>query len=97
MTFENPKVQPHPRQVQVSQVTTETEFLQRSTELQATLQSGTFTNYCNSKIMSAPSDAEQDIWRFLMVNERKRHSSGNAWPVQRWEMFLFCHVLTGEF
>ncbi|XP_048025968.1 protein transport protein Sec31A isoform X2 [Megalobrama amblycephala] len=68
VTFENPKVQPHPRQVQVSQVTTETEFLQRSTELQAALQSGSFTNYCNSKIMSAPSDAEQDIWRFLMVN-----------------------------
>ncbi|KAL1264863.1 hypothetical protein QQF64_005218, partial [Cirrhinus molitorella] len=72
VTFENPKVapqqQPIPRQVHVSQVTTETEFLQRSSELQAALQAGSFTNYCNSKIMSAPSDAEQDIWRFLMVN-----------------------------
>ncbi|XP_073683835.1 protein transport protein Sec31A isoform X1 [Garra rufa] len=72
VTFENPKVdpqqQPIPRQVHVSQVTTETEFLQRSAELQAALQAGSFTNYCHSKVMSAPSDAEQDIWRFLMVN-----------------------------
>ncbi|XP_051529544.1 protein transport protein Sec31A-like isoform X2 [Myxocyprinus asiaticus] len=73
--FENPKLPPQqppsqslPRQVHVSQVTTETEFLQRSTELQATLQSGSFTSYCQSKIISASSDAEQDIWRFLKVN-----------------------------
>ncbi|XP_016341080.1 protein transport protein Sec31A-like [Sinocyclocheilus anshuiensis] len=70
--FESPKVapqqQPIPRQVHVSQVTTETEFLQRSAELQATLQSGSFSSYCHGKIRSAPSDAEQDIWRFLMVN-----------------------------
>uniref|UniRef100_A0A9J8A3M2 Protein transport protein Sec31A n=1 Tax=Cyprinus carpio carpio TaxID=630221 RepID=A0A9J8A3M2_CYPCA len=72
VTFENPSVapqqQPIARQVQVSQVTTETEFLQRSAELQAALQSGSFTSFCHDKIRSAPSDAEQDIWRFLTVN-----------------------------
>ncbi|XP_076856627.1 protein transport protein Sec31A isoform X2 [Brachyhypopomus gauderio] len=75
VTFENPPLAPQqlspqtlPRHVYVSQVTTETEFLQRSEELQATLQSGTFVSYCQSKISSAPSDAEQDIWRFLLVN-----------------------------
>uniref|UniRef100_A0A8C2EII7 SEC31 homolog B, COPII coat complex component n=1 Tax=Cyprinus carpio TaxID=7962 RepID=A0A8C2EII7_CYPCA len=72
VTFENPSVapqqqQPIARQVQVSQVTTETEFLQRSAELQAALQSGSFTSFCHDKIRSAPSDAEQDIWRFLTV------------------------------
>lgn len=73
ITFENPKVppvqspQPIPRQVLVSQVTTETEFLQRSRELQTALQSGSFTNYCQAKIQNAPSDAEQDIWKFLLV------------------------------
>lgn len=51
----------------VSQVTTETEFLERSAELQAALQSGSFSSYCQKKMTSAPSDAEQDIWRFLMV------------------------------
>ncbi|XP_056153738.1 protein transport protein Sec31A isoform X2 [Lampris incognitus] len=74
ITFENLKVppgqspQPVPRQVFVSQVTTETEFLQRSKELQATLQSGSFNSYCQAKIQNAPSDAEQDIWKFLLVN-----------------------------
>ncbi|KAG7507635.1 transport protein Sec31A-like isoform X2 [Solea senegalensis] len=74
ITFENTKLppaqspQPVPRQVFVSQVTTETEFLQRSRELQAALQTGSFNNYCQTKIQSAKSDAEQDIWKFLLVN-----------------------------
>lgn len=71
ITFESPKQQqssqPLPQHVYVSQVTTETEFLERSAELQAALQSGSFSSYCQKKMMSAPSDAEQDIWRFLMV------------------------------
>lgn len=73
ITFENPKQapvqspQPVPRQVFMSQVTTETEFLQRSRELQAALQSGSFNNYCQAKIQNAKSDAEQDIWKFLLV------------------------------
>ncbi|XP_062269970.1 protein transport protein Sec31A isoform X1 [Platichthys flesus] len=74
ITFENPKMppvqspQPVPRQVFMSQVTTETEFLQRSRELQAALQAGSFNNYCQAKIQNAKSDAEQDIWKFLLVN-----------------------------
>ncbi|XP_061565325.1 protein transport protein Sec31A isoform X1 [Cololabis saira] len=74
ITFENPKLppvqspQPIPRQVFVSQVTTETAFLQRSRELQAALQSGLFNNYCQAKVQNAKSDAEQDIWKFLLVN-----------------------------
>uniref|UniRef100_A0A8D3DJM4 Protein transport protein Sec31A n=1 Tax=Scophthalmus maximus TaxID=52904 RepID=A0A8D3DJM4_SCOMX len=74
ITFENTKLppaqspQPVPRQVFMSQVTTETEFLQRSRELQATLQAGSFNNYCQAKIQNAKSDAEQDIWKFLLVN-----------------------------
>uniref|UniRef100_A0A7N8Y550 Protein transport protein Sec31A n=1 Tax=Mastacembelus armatus TaxID=205130 RepID=A0A7N8Y550_9TELE len=74
ITFDNPKLppvqspQPISRQVFVSQVTTETEFLQRSRELQAALHSGSFSNYCQAKIQNAKSDAEQDIWKFLLVN-----------------------------
>ncbi|XP_062383121.1 protein transport protein Sec31A isoform X2 [Sardina pilchardus] len=74
VTFESPKPpqQPAPsltpRQVFVSQVTTETEFIQRSRELQAALQSGSFSTYCQAKIQNAPSDCEQDVWKFLMVN-----------------------------
>ncbi|MFT7807196.1 protein transport protein Sec31B-like isoform X1 [Arapaima gigas] len=74
ITFENPKPpqqpgpQPLPRQVFISQVTTETEFLQRSCELQAALQSGTFSGYCQAKIHKSVCETEQDIWRFLKVN-----------------------------
>ncbi|XP_077594547.1 protein transport protein Sec31A isoform X1 [Stigmatopora nigra] len=74
IAFENPKVgpvqtpQPVPRQVFISQVTTETEFLQRSKELQVALQSGSFNSYCQNKIQNAKTEAEQDIWKFLLVN-----------------------------
>uniref|UniRef100_A0A8C6WLU3 SEC31 homolog B, COPII coat complex component n=1 Tax=Neogobius melanostomus TaxID=47308 RepID=A0A8C6WLU3_9GOBI len=62
VTFESPK------QVHLSQVTTETEFLQRSRELQTALQTGAFNHYCQGKIQTAKTDAEQDIWKFLLVN-----------------------------
>uniref|UniRef100_A0A3P8YBN9 Protein transport protein Sec31A n=1 Tax=Esox lucius TaxID=8010 RepID=A0A3P8YBN9_ESOLU len=65
---QSPQLAPVPRQVFVSQVTTETEFLQRSRELQAAMQSGSFSDYCQAKIRNAPTDSEQDIWRFLLVN-----------------------------
>ncbi|XP_071250675.1 protein transport protein Sec31A-like isoform X3 [Salvelinus alpinus] len=75
ITFESPKAPvqspqpvPVPRQVFVSQVTTETELLQRSRELQAALQSGSLSDYCQAKIHKAPTDSEQDIWKFLLVN-----------------------------
>ena len=56
-----------PRQVFVSQVTTETEFLQRSRELQVALQSGSFSSYCQAKIHSTTSDSDKDLWKFLLV------------------------------
>lgn len=74
VTFECPKQapaqtpQPLPRLVHLSQVSTETEFLQRSRELQTALQTGAFNHYCQSKIQTAKTDAEQDIWKFLLVN-----------------------------
>uniref|UniRef100_A0A8C7HTY6 SEC31 homolog B, COPII coat complex component n=1 Tax=Oncorhynchus kisutch TaxID=8019 RepID=A0A8C7HTY6_ONCKI len=82
ITFESPKAPvqspqpvPVPRQVFVSQVTTETELLQRSRELQAALQSGSLSDYCQAKIHKAPTDSEQDIWRFLLVGVITLHSA----------------------
>ncbi|XP_038638625.1 protein transport protein Sec31A isoform X2 [Scyliorhinus canicula] len=60
--------QPASRQVFVSVVTTETEFLCRSSELQTALQSEAFVQYCQSKINTAPTDFEKNIWNFLKVN-----------------------------
>ncbi|XP_041117043.1 protein transport protein Sec31B-like isoform X2 [Polyodon spathula] len=74
ITFENPKPtqqqvpQPIPRHVFISQVITETEFLQRSSELQSALNSGSFSSYCQAKIQKAATDSEENIWSFLKVN-----------------------------
>ncbi|MGH0125298.1 UNVERIFIED_CONTAM: hypothetical protein FKN15_022179 [Acipenser sinensis] len=74
ITFENPKPaqeqvpQPIPRHVFISQVTTETEFLQRSSELQSALHTGSFSSYCQAKIQKAATDSEENVWSFLKVN-----------------------------
>ncbi|NXY43850.1 SC31B protein, partial [Ceuthmochares aereus] len=60
--------QSYPHQVFISQVTTETEFLFRSRELQMALQSGNLLDYCQSKIQTAKSPFEENLWNFLKVN-----------------------------
>ncbi|KAM5244325.1 protein transport protein Sec31B isoform 25-T32 [Hipposideros larvatus] len=58
--------QPCLRLVFISQVTTESEFLMRSAELQEALRSGNLLNYCQNKIqVSLPS--EKMLWQFLKV------------------------------
>ncbi|XP_062926773.1 protein transport protein Sec31A isoform X1 [Mobula hypostoma] len=74
ITFANSKAaapqvqQPVSRQVFVSVVTTETEFLRRSNELQTALRSEAFIHYCQSKINVAGTEFEKNIWNFLKVN-----------------------------
>ncbi|NXX80620.1 SC31B protein, partial [Urocolius indicus] len=60
--------QTHPRQVFISQVTTETEFLLRSRELQMALQSGNLLDYCQGKIQTAKLPFDESLWKFLKVN-----------------------------
>ncbi|XP_053889933.1 protein transport protein Sec31B isoform X2 [Malaclemys terrapin pileata] len=57
-----------PRQVFISQVVTESEFLARSRELQMALQSGNLLDYCQSKIRAAQLQFEENLWNFLKVN-----------------------------
>uniref|UniRef100_A0A8B9PQH8 Protein transport protein Sec31A n=1 Tax=Apteryx owenii TaxID=8824 RepID=A0A8B9PQH8_APTOW len=57
-----------PRQVFISQVTTETEFLVRSRELQMALQSGNLLEYCKGKIRTAKLQFDENLWNFLKVN-----------------------------
>ncbi|XP_067290174.1 protein transport protein Sec31A isoform X6 [Pseudorasbora parva] len=54
--------------VHVSQVVTETDFLDRSNQLQATLTAGNFLEYCQTKIEAARNEFEKTIWSFLKVN-----------------------------
>lgn len=53
--------------VHISQVVTETDFLDRSNQLQATLTAGNFLEYCQTKIEAAPSEFEKTVWSFLKV------------------------------
>ncbi|NXA34507.1 SC31B protein, partial [Eudromia elegans] len=57
-----------PRQVFISQVTTETEFLVRSRELQMALQSGNLLEYCKGRIQTAKLRFDENLWNFLKVN-----------------------------
>lgn len=54
--------------VHVSQVVTETDFLDRSNQLQATLSAGNFLEYCQTKIEAAQNEFEKTIWSFLKVD-----------------------------
>uniref|UniRef100_A0A8B9G5W2 SEC31 homolog B, COPII coat complex component n=1 Tax=Amazona collaria TaxID=241587 RepID=A0A8B9G5W2_9PSIT len=60
--------QTYPHQVFISQVTTETEFLLRSRELQMALQSGNLLDYCQGKIQTAKFPFDESLWNFLKVN-----------------------------
>ncbi|NP_001087601.1 SEC31 homolog B, COPII coat complex component L homeolog [Xenopus laevis] len=63
-----PNQEPFPRQVYISQVSTEKEFLARSSELQAALLSGNLVNYCQNKVQSSQDVYDKSIWNFLKVN-----------------------------
>ncbi|KAE8591061.1 hypothetical protein XENTR_v10018300 [Xenopus tropicalis] len=63
-----PNQEPSPRRVYISQVSTEKEFLARSSELQAALLSGNLVNYCQNKVQSSQDVYDKSIWNFLKVN-----------------------------
>ncbi|KAF5895919.1 Protein transport protein Sec31A [Clarias magur] len=60
--------QPTAHVVHISQVVTDTDFLDRSTQLQATLTSGNFVEFCQGKIEAAQNEFEKTIWAFLKVH-----------------------------
>nr|XP_055065154.1 protein transport protein Sec31A isoform X8 [Misgurnus anguillicaudatus] len=54
--------------VHVSQVVTETDFIDRSNQLQTTLKTGNFLEYCQTKIDAAQNLFEKTVWSFLKVH-----------------------------
>jgi protein transport protein SEC31 len=76
ITFDNTKLQidqnqapvPVHRSVQISQVITEPELVQKSTELEQALEYGNFTEYCSRKADSADDQHKKYIWYFLKAN-----------------------------
>ncbi|CAB1343958.1 unnamed protein product [Coregonus sp. 'balchen'] len=85
---QSPQPVPVPRQVFVSQVTTETEFLQRSRELQAALQSGSFKEELERKISTClgknlqPNghgvDANDLAEKIQLLSTQRSEESGDA-------------------
>ncbi|MEQ2316380.1 Protein transport protein Sec31A, partial [Ameca splendens] len=66
VSMENTKPQQHTSHVvHISQVVTETAFLERSSQLQATLSSGSFVDFCQEKISAAVNEFERTVWSFL--------------------------------
>lgn len=73
--------------VHISQVVTETDFIDRSNQLQTTLTAGNFLEYCQNKIEAAQNEFEKTVWSFLKV----RHFIRNAYlfaQEQRLSNFL---------
>ncbi|TKS85026.1 Protein transport protein [Collichthys lucidus] len=60
--------QPTAHVVHISQVVTETAFLKRSDQLQATLSAGSFVDFCQEKIDAAENEFEKTLWSFLKAN-----------------------------
>ncbi|XP_029025368.1 protein transport protein Sec31A isoform X2 [Betta splendens] len=60
--------QPTSHVVHISQVVTETAFLKRSEQLQATLSAGSFVGFCQQKIDAAGNQFERTVWSFLKAN-----------------------------
>ena len=63
--------QPAAHAVHISQVVTETAFLKRSDQLQATLSTGSFVEFCQEKIDAAENEFEKTLWSFLKVGKKK--------------------------
>ncbi|XP_070845016.1 protein transport protein Sec31A isoform X3 [Chaetodon trifascialis] len=74
VSLENAKPSPQqPQQpaapiVHISQVVTETAFLKRSDQLQATLSAGSFVGFCQEKIDASENKFEKTVWSFLKAN-----------------------------
>ncbi|XP_049416005.1 protein transport protein Sec31A isoform X4 [Epinephelus fuscoguttatus] len=71
LSLENTKLnpqQPTAPVVHISQVVTETAFLKRSDQLQATLSAGSFVDFCQEKIDGAENEFEKTLWSFLKAN-----------------------------
>ena len=72
VTFEDTKPQnpqqPVQRQVYISQVVTETDFVTRSNQLEVALLNGQFAEFCSMKIANSKNEIEENIWNFLKAS-----------------------------
>ena len=71
MSFENSKGQsphqPAQRQINMSQVVTETDLLSGSLQLEQALSNGQHLEFCAMKATNCTDRMQENIWNFLMV------------------------------
>ncbi|ESO89042.1 hypothetical protein LOTGIDRAFT_106381 [Lottia gigantea] len=70
MKSTNPQ-QPVPKQVYISQVITETEIVNRSSQLEQAINNNQFLEFCAMKASNCNDNMEESIWNFLKVNFEK--------------------------
>ncbi|CAG2256257.1 SEC31 [Mytilus edulis] len=63
--------QPSPKNVYVSQVVTETELLNSSSQLEQALVNGQYVEFCAMKSANSSDEIQENIWNFLRVNFEK--------------------------
>uniref|UniRef100_A0A4W6CWD6 Protein transport protein Sec31A n=1 Tax=Lates calcarifer TaxID=8187 RepID=A0A4W6CWD6_LATCA len=104
VSLENPKPNPQqPQQptshvVHISQVVTETAFLKRSDQLQATLNAGSFVDFCQEKIDAAENEFEKTVWSFLKYLELLGYNKEElALKVRYVDGLITQALLTGDF
>ena len=67
--------------MQISQVITEPELVNRSNELEGALVSGSYTEYCDAKIARSSSELDRTLWQFLKVSEDVLASLYHLWNI----------------
>ena len=55
------------REVHVSQVTTETDLVARSNQLEQALTHDQHAEFCSMKVANSQSDVDETVWNFLRV------------------------------
>ena len=80
-----------PKVVTISQVTTETELMERSSTLEGALHEGRFAEFCASKMAAVDSEQEKNVWNFLKVWYRSVNGCvGVCEGWGGWEGCLLC-------
>lgn len=59
---------PHAHAINISQVTTEPELVERSNKLEEVLSSGNFVDYCKQRADEMQDQHNRYVWYFLKAN-----------------------------
>ena len=67
VSFGNTRGEGVPKTVSMSRIVTETEFLNKSRDLEQALAQGSLGQFCDRKIGDTSNPADKNIWSFMKV------------------------------